>query len=92
MLHKNLNGCEESLKLYQKLKFGFQDIKAIETDFNPLDIPEHMPDKLKARLIKEFTGKRGVSLKTVHNKFDPKGKVVDFVLLDKEKKQTRREN
>lgn len=92
MLHKNLNGCNESLQLYQKLRLGFQDIKAIESDFNPLDIPEDMPDRLKAKLIKEFTGKRGVTLKTVHNKFDKKGKIVDFVLLDKEKNESEGTN
>lgn len=92
MLHKNLNGCEESLQLYQKLKLGFQDIKAIESDFNPLDIPEDMPDRIKSKLIKEFTGKRGITLKTVHNKFDRKGKVVDFVLLDKEKNESEGTN
>lgn len=92
MLHKNLNGRDESLQLYQKLKLGFQDIKAVESDFNPLDIPDHMPDKLKAKLIKEFAGKRGVSLKTVHNKFDKKGKIVDFVFLDKEKNESEGTN
>lgn len=83
MLHKNLNGCEESLELYQKLKLGFQDIKAIESDFNPLEIPDNLPDKLKAKIIKDLSGTRRVSLKTVHNKFDKKGKIVDLVLLDK---------
>jgi AAA15 family ATPase/GTPase len=92
MLHKNLNGCDASLELYQKLKLGFQDIKAIESDFNPLEIPENLPDKLKTRLIKDFTGKRSLSLKTVHNKFDKKGKIVDFVLLDKEKNESEGTN
>lgn len=92
MLHKNLNGCEESLELYQKLKLGFQDIKAIESDFNPLEIPENIPDKLKAKLIKDFGGKRSISLKTVHNKFDKKGKIVDLVLLDKLKNESEGTN
>ncbi|OFX44732.1 MAG: ATPase, partial [Bacteroidetes bacterium GWA2_30_7] len=92
MLHKNLKGCDESLELYQKLKLGFQDIKAIESDFTPLDLPEDMPDKLKAKLIKEFKGKRGINLKTVHNKFDKKGKIIDFVLLDKEKNESEGTN
>jgi uncharacterized protein len=92
MLHKNLSGSNESLELYQKLKLGFQDIKAIESDFNPLAIPEDMQDKLKAKLLKEFTGKRGVSLKTVHNKYDKKGKIIDLVLLDKEKNESEGTN
>lgn len=92
MLHKNLNGCNESFALYQKLKLGFQDIKAIESDFNPLDILDDIPEKLKAKLIKEFTGKRGVSLKTTHNKFDNKGRIIDFVLFDKEKNESEGTN
>ncbi len=92
MLHKNLNGFEESLELYKKLKLGFQDIKAIESDFNPLEIPENIPDKLKAKLIKDFSGKRSISLKTVHNKFDQKGKIVDLVLLDKLKNESEGTN
>jgi hypothetical protein len=92
MLHKNLNGCEESLELYQKLKLGFQDIKAIESDFNPLEIPGNLPDKLKAKLIKDLSGKKSISLKTVHNKFDKKGKIVDLVILDKLKNESEGTN
>lgn len=88
MLHKNLNGCDESLQLYQKLRLGFREIRAIESEFNPLDIPDDIPNELKAVLIKTFTEKRRVSLKTVHNKFDKKGKIVDFVFLDKEKDES----
>jgi AAA15 family ATPase/GTPase len=83
MLHKNLNGCEESVELYQKLKLGFQDIKAIESDFNLSEIPENLTDELRIKLVKDFTGKRNISLKTVHNKYDKKGEIVDFVLFDK---------
>lgn len=92
MLHKNLNGCDESLQLFQKLKLGFQDIKAIETDFNPLNIPLNIPENIKEKLIKELTGKREVRLKTVHNKFDKKGEVIDIVLFDKEKNESEGTN
>ncbi len=84
MLHKNLNGRDESLELFQKLKLGFKEIRAIELDFNPLEIPDNIPEKLKTKLIKDLTGKKGVSLKTIHNKFVEKGNIVDFVVLDKE--------
>ncbi len=92
MLHKNLKGCDESLDLFQKLQLGFQDIKAIESDFNPLEIPSDIPDNLKKKLIKEFSGTRSISLKTFHNKFDKKGKVVDYVLFDKEKNESQGTN
>lgn len=92
MLHKNLNGCEESVELYQKLKLGFQDIKAIESDFNLSEIPENLTDELRIKLVKDFTGKRNISLKTVHNKYDKKGEIVDFVLFDKLKNESEGTN
>lgn len=92
MLHKNLNGCEESLELYQKLKLGFQDIKAIESDFNLSEIPENLTAELRIKLIKDLTGKRNISLKTVHNKYDKKGEIVDFVLFDKLKNESEGTN
>jgi uncharacterized protein len=84
MLHKNLNGTKESLKLFQKLKLGFKEIKAIEAEISTAELREDMPAKLRAKLIKELNGSRAVSLKTVHNKFNAKGKIVDLVLFDKE--------
>jgi AAA15 family ATPase/GTPase len=92
MLHENLNGCQESLELYKKLKLGFQDIKAIESDFNLSEIPENLPDELRIKLVKDLTGKRNISLKTVHNKFDKKGEIVDFVLFDKLKNESEGTN
>lgn len=92
MLHKNLNGCEESVELYQKLKLGFQDIKAIESDFNLSEIPENLTDELRIKLVKDLTGKRNISLKTVHNKYDKKGEIVDFVLFDKLKNESEGTN
>lgn len=83
MLHKNLNGCNESLKLYQKLKLGFKEINAVESDFNPAEIPDFVSAKTKTKLIKELAGKKGLSLKTIHNKFDKKGNIIDFVVFDK---------
>lgn len=83
MLHKNMNGCNESLELFQKLKLGFKEIKTIESDFNPKDIPTNIPESLKDKLIKDFTGKKEISLKTIHNKFDKKGVIVDTVFFDK---------
>ena len=91
MLHKNLNGSDESLELFQKLKLGFKEIKAIELDFIPLEIINNIPEKLKTKLIKDFTRKE-ISLKTIHNKFDKKGNIVDFVVLDKETNESEGTN
>ncbi|MCT4203956.1 ATP-binding protein [Elizabethkingia anophelis] len=92
MIHKNLNGCDESLKLYQKLKLGFKEINAVESDFNPTEIPDYISAKVKSKLIKQLSGKKGISLKTVHNKFDKKGNVIDLVLFDKEGNESQGTN
>jgi len=88
MLHENLNGCDESLELYQLLKLGFKEINAIEYDFNPSEIPYSLPTKLKAKLVKDLTGKKYLSLKTIHNKYDKKGNFVDSVVFDKERNES----
>lgn len=84
MLHKNLTGSAQSLDLYQKLKLGFQNILAIESDFNPTENKDEIPENLKAKLMKDLVGKKQISLKTVHQKYDKKGNVIDIVLLNKE--------
>ncbi len=91
MLYKNLNGSDESLELFQKLKLGFKEIRAIELDFIPLEIPTNISEKLKTKLIKDFTRKE-ITLKTIHNKFDKKGNIVDFVILDKERNESEGTN
>ncbi len=83
MLDKQLDGCNESLALFQSLKLGFNDVKIAKSEFNPLEVPNDMPKSLKSKIIKEFTGKTQVTIKTIHNKYDKKGNIVDTVLLDK---------
>lgn len=83
MLHKKLEGCNDSLNLFQNLKLGFKDIEISESEFNPLEVPDNLSKNLKSKLIKEMSGKTLISLKTIHNKYDKKGNVVDQVLLDR---------
>jgi uncharacterized protein len=83
MFHKNMQGSAESIELFKKLNLGFQEIKAIESDFNPLDLPKDFPDSLRNKLFKDLEGKKRVTLKTIHFKYDNKGRVIDKVLLDK---------
>lgn len=92
MLHDKLEGCEKSLSLFQSLKLGFKDLKASESEFSPLDIPEDTPKTLKLKLIKELTGKTQVTLKTVHNKFDKNGNPVDTVYFEKDKNESEGTN
>jgi uncharacterized protein len=83
MLQKKLEGCDESLSLFQSLKLGFKDVQIDESEFNSLELFESFSKNLKSKLIKEFTGKTMKKLKTVHNKYDKNGNIIGTVLLDK---------
>ena len=79
MLHKKMEGSAESLSLFQNLKLGFKDVQIVE-----LELSELILKNLKSKLPKEIDGKTVVTLKTVHNKYDKNGNVIDTVLFDKE--------
>ena len=92
MLHKKLEGSNESLSLFQTLKLGFKEVLLAESEFNPLDLPESFPKSLKSKLVKELMGKTTVTLKTVHNKYDKTGHIIDTVVLDKEENESEGTN
>ncbi len=92
MLHKKLEGCNESLSLFQTLKLGFRDVQIAESEFNPLEVSDSLPKSLKSKLIKEMSGKTMISLKTIHNKYDKKGNIIDTVLLDKDDNESEGTN
>ena len=92
MLHKKLEGSNESLSLFQTLKLGFKEVLLAESEFNPLDLPESFPKSLKSKLVKELMGKTTVTLKTVHNKYNKTGHIIDTVVLDKEENESEGTN
>ncbi|RTL12816.1 MAG: ATP-binding protein [Flavobacteriaceae bacterium] len=92
MLHKKLEGCEKSLRFFQTLKLGFKEIITNENEIDLNELPEIISKNVKAKLIKELSGKKQVVLKTVHNKFDKKGNIVDTVLFDKDKNESQGTN
>lgn len=92
MLHKKLDGCNQSLLFFENLKLGFKEIKTNELEFSPLDIPDEVPKRLQLKLIKELAGKKEITLKTAHNKFDKKGNIVDIVFFDKDKNESEGTN
>jgi uncharacterized protein len=92
MLHKKLEGCDESLSLFQYLKLGFKALQIAESEFNALELPESLPKNLKSKLVKELAGKTMVKLKTVHNKYDKNGNIIDYVLFDKDESESEGTN
>ena len=55
---------------------GFQDIEIIENDFKPDNFPKDMPANLKTKIIKDLSNSKIMSLNTIHNVYDRKGKVI----------------
>ncbi len=82
MLHKKLDGFEQSLSLYKKLNLGFQDVTITESEFDASELPNFISKSLRTKLIKEMEGKDVVTLKTIHNKYDKKGNIVGQVQFD----------
>lgn len=92
MLHKKLDGCNESLNLFKTLKLGFKEIKTTESEFNQGQLPKDLPDKIKNRLIKELSGTMQISLNTVHDKYDKNGNVVSTEEFDKDEMESEGTN
>jgi len=88
MIRDNINGCEESLLFFKKLKLGFENVNVKEEEFIPSKLPSDMPEKIKARLSKELLGKTVVSINTIHNKYDKTGKIIDSVIFDKDSQES----
>ncbi len=88
VLHKQLEGCTESLALFQNLRLGFKELTIQESEFNPLNLPDELPKNVKSKLVKELTGKTQLTLKTTHNKFDKNGHIVGEVLFDADEQES----
>ena len=92
MLHKKLDGCDESLNLFKTLKLGFKEITATESEFNQGQLPRDLPEKIKTKLVKELTGKTQVVLNTIHDKYDKDGIVISTKEFDKDEMESEGTN
>jgi uncharacterized protein len=92
MLHKKLDGYDESLNLFKTLKLGFKEIKTEELEFNQGQLPKDLPEKLKTKIIKELSGKMEVSLNTIHYKYDKNGNVISTEEFDKDEMESEGTN
>ncbi|MBP2659839.1 MAG: putative abortive infection protein [Firmicutes bacterium] len=88
MLHDKKDGCEQALSLFHKLKLGFQEILVKESEFSMSELPLDLPDTLKSKFSKDLTGKKILSIKTMHNKYDSQGIIVDSVAFDTERNES----
>lgn len=88
MFDKHSKGYDEAFNLFQKLQLGFKDIEIIESDFIPTDLPKDMPPYMKDELIKKLSGKKRMTLNTIHNVYDKEGKAVATLSWDQEEHES----
>lgn len=68
--------------LLQALDLGFQGVEIQKSPLDLNDLPPELPDSLKAALLEAVEGKDGLSLQTVHHKYDGAGKLVKTERFD----------
>lgn len=92
MLANKLDGAEETIHFFQTLNLGFKSINVVEKEFDINELPDQLPKSMKSKLIKELTGKFTIDLKTLHNKFDKRGKILGEVIMDKDTQESEGTN
>ena len=84
MLHQKIDGCQQSLELYQRLQLGFKGVDITEKEFDVNSVPSGIPDSLR----KKLEGKTVVTINTIHNKYDDLGNIIGSHLFDKESQES----
>lgn len=69
-------------KLLQSLDLGFQSVQVREFELNSNNLPPDLSDSFKAALLETVESKVGLSLQTVHHKYNGTGQRVAPELFD----------
>jgi AAA15 family ATPase/GTPase len=88
MFEQHSKGSEKALNLFQKLQLGFKEIEVIESDFTPADLPKDLPFNLKSKLIKDLSGRKTLSLNTIHDIYNKHGKAVATLSWNQEEHES----
>jgi AAA15 family ATPase/GTPase len=70
------------LNFYKKLDLGFDDISISKKPFDPKELPNDMPESLVKQLVTDLEGAFKIDIKTIHKKYNSKGKLVGNVEFD----------
>lgn len=70
------------LDFYQKLDLGFDNISIQKKLFDPKELSTDMPESFVRQLLGDFEGAFRIDVKTVHTKYNEKGKAIGNVELD----------
>lgn len=87
MLQHKLNGFENALQLFKKLQLGFNEIIPRETTIVTDVMREQVAEPFKD-IVKGIDGKKFWLLKTLHNKYNSEGHIIDTVIFDKNNQES----
>lgn len=82
---KQLSEGVYSSKIQNLIRFldlGFHDIQVHKSTLSLDDLPSDMPDSFKSVLLETLEGKTGLSLHTIHHKYDTNGTLVTSEIFD----------
>jgi AAA15 family ATPase/GTPase len=87
MIQNKLNGFENALQLFKKLQLGFNEIIPRETTIVTDVMREQVAEPFKD-IVKGIDGKKFWLLKTLHNKYNSEGHIIDTVIFDKNNQES----
>ncbi len=70
------------LNFYKRLDLGFDDIAINKNPFDPKELPKDMPESILRQLVTDLEGAFKIDIKTIHKKYDEKGKAIGQVEFD----------
>lgn len=70
------------LNFYKKLDLGFDDISINKKPFDPKELPKDMSESLVRQLVTDLEGAFKIDIKTLHKKYNEKGKTVGHIEFD----------
>ena len=88
MLHKKIEGCEQSLDLFQRLKLGFKNLTITESEFDVNAVPLGISESLRKKLLNDLEGKTILSVNTIHDRYDDLGNIIGSISFDKENQES----
>jgi uncharacterized protein len=73
---------ETLLNFYKKLDLGFDELTLSKKPFDPKELPKDIPESLMKQLVTDLEGAFRIDIKTIHKKYNSKGKVVGNIEFD----------
>ena len=77
MLKEEKNVATSMKNFFKRVRLGFSDVTARTQDFDVQSLPDDLPEELKKLLVSNLTGKKRVSILSVHGCYDSEGNLME---------------